>query len=59
MINCQNTHLICSKYRAVFEKLVIMENHNTIRTQGTLNKIFAIIEKYSKKPKQRVAQDIN
>jgi hypothetical protein len=58
VINCQNTHLICSKYRAVFEKLAIEENHNTIRTQGTLDKIFSFIDKYSKKPKQKIAKDI-
>jgi hypothetical protein len=59
VINCQNTHLICAKYRAVFEKLVIPENHNTVRTQTTLDKIFAFIEKYAKKPKQRLSQQIN
>jgi hypothetical protein len=57
VINCQNTHLICAKYKAVFEKLVIEENHNTVRSQATLEKIFDFIEKYAKKPKARTCKN--
>jgi len=43
VINCQNTHMICGKYKAVYEKLVIEENHNTIRTPATIEKIYSFI----------------
>jgi hypothetical protein len=39
--------------------LVIAENHNTPRTNGTLDKIFDVIQKYSKKPKAKISQDFN
>ena len=32
---------------------MIEENHNTIRSQATLEKVFAFIEKYSRKPKPK------
>lgn len=54
VINCQNTHLITNKYKAYFEKLVIHENHNTVRSQATIEKIFSFIEKYSRKAKPKV-----
>jgi hypothetical protein len=43
VINSQNTRLICSKYKGVFEKLAIEENHNTVRSQGTVQKVFSFI----------------
>lgn len=51
VINPTNTHLITSKYRAVFEKLVIQENHNNIRTPATVEKIYSFIDKYVKRPR--------
>lgn len=46
--------MICSHYKATFEKLIIQENHNTIRTPQTVQKVFNFIEKYLRlnKPKE-------
>lgn len=46
VINCQNTHLICSKYKGIFEKFIIEENHNTVRSAKTIDSVFSFIEKY-------------
>ena len=52
--------MICSKYAATFEKLIIEENHNTIRSTKTITKIFAMIEKYLKVNKKKsVLESLN
>lgn len=45
--------MICEKYRGTFEKLIIEENHNTHRTQETIQKIYTFMDKYLKKERQK------
>ena len=49
IISCQNTHMIASKYGGVHEKLMIEENHNTVRSMTTIKKIFGYVDKYLRK----------